>query len=70
MSSSDGLFVSIDGPSGVGKSTTAQALAQLMRSEGGSISATAGRRRSPTAAPAKTRGAAAECTAAPRCWTS
>jgi energy-coupling factor transporter ATP-binding protein EcfA2 len=34
MSSSNGLFVSIDGPSGVGKSTTARALAQLTRNEG------------------------------------
>jgi len=29
----DGMFVSIDGPSGVGKTTTAQALAQLLRDE-------------------------------------
>lgn len=37
MSSSDGLFVSIDGPSGVGKSTTARALAQLIRNEGRAV---------------------------------
>jgi dTMP kinase len=32
--SSDGLFVSVDGPSGVGKSTTVRALAQLLTGEG------------------------------------
>ena len=32
--SSDGLLVSVDGPSGVGKSTTVQALAELLRDEG------------------------------------
>jgi dTMP kinase len=37
MSSSDDLFVSIDGPSGVGKSTTARALAQLIRNEGRAV---------------------------------
>jgi dTMP kinase len=31
--SSDGLFVSVDGPSGVGKSTTVQALARLLAEE-------------------------------------
>src|SRR2546422_11398 len=35
--SSDGLFVSIDGPSGVGKSSTTRALAQLLRAEGRSV---------------------------------
>jgi dTMP kinase len=34
MPSSDGLFVSVDGPSGVGKTTTTQALAQLLRDDG------------------------------------
>jgi energy-coupling factor transporter ATP-binding protein EcfA2 len=34
MPSSSGLFVSVDGPSGVGKSTTVRALAQLLREEG------------------------------------
>lgn len=47
MSSSNGLFVSIDGPSGVGKSTTARALAQLIRSEGRSVHLT----REPSAGP-------------------
>lgn len=31
---SDGLFVSVDGPSGVGKTTTAGALAHLLRDDG------------------------------------
>lgn len=31
---SDGLFVSVDGPSGVGKTTTAEALAHLLRDDG------------------------------------
>jgi len=34
MRSSSGLFVSIDGPSGVGKSSTARALAQRLRARG------------------------------------
>jgi dTMP kinase len=34
MRSSSGLFVSIDGPSGVGKSSTARALAQRLRAQG------------------------------------
>jgi dTMP kinase len=46
-SSSDRLFVSIDGPSGVGKSTTARALAQLMTSEGHTVHLT----REPSAGP-------------------
>jgi dTMP kinase len=32
--SSDGLFISVDGPSGVGKSTTVHALAELLKSDG------------------------------------
>jgi dTMP kinase len=47
MSSSNGLFVSIDGPSGVGKSTTARALAQLITSEGRTVHLT----REPSAGP-------------------
>jgi dTMP kinase len=39
--SSNGLFVSVDGPSGVGKSTTVQALAELLRNEGRTVHVTA-----------------------------
>lgn len=41
MPSSDGLFVSIDGPSGVGKTTTVHTLAQLLRNEGRAVHVTA-----------------------------
>lgn len=41
MSSSNGLFVSIDGPSGVGKTTTVHALAQLLRNDGRAVHVTA-----------------------------
>jgi dTMP kinase len=34
MACSDGLFVSVDGPSGVGKTTTVAATAQLLRADG------------------------------------
>lgn len=34
---SSGLFVSVDGPSGVGKSTTARALAELLRDDGRAV---------------------------------
>lgn len=37
---SDGLFVSVDGPSGVGKSTTVQALARLLAEEGRTVHTT------------------------------
>jgi dTMP kinase len=39
--SSNGLFVSVDGPSGVGKSTTVRALAELLRREGRRVHETA-----------------------------
>jgi dTMP kinase len=39
--SSNGLFVSVDGPSGVGKSTTVRALAQLLRDDGRVVHETA-----------------------------
>jgi dTMP kinase len=35
--SSDGLFVSIDGPSGVGKTSTMQELARLLRDDGRAV---------------------------------
>ncbi len=41
MPSSDGLFISVDGPSGVGKTTTVRALAELLRDEGRVVHATA-----------------------------
>lgn len=37
---SDGLFVSVDGPSGVGKSTTARALARVLAAEGRTVHVT------------------------------
>ena len=41
MPSSDGLFISVHGPSGVGKTTTVRALAELLRDEGRVVHATA-----------------------------
>jgi thymidylate kinase len=41
MLSSDGLFISVDGPSGVGKTTTVHALARLLRNEGRPVHITA-----------------------------
>jgi dTMP kinase len=38
--SSDGIFISVDGPSGVGKSATVQALAQLLQAEGRAVHVT------------------------------
>jgi dTMP kinase len=38
--SSDGLFISIDGPSGVGKTTTVRALAQLLTAAGRTVHVT------------------------------
>jgi dTMP kinase len=37
---SDGIFISVDGPSGVGKSATVQALTQLLRAEGRAVHVT------------------------------
>ncbi len=41
MPCSDGLFISVDGPSGVGKTTTVRALAELLRDEGRVVHVTA-----------------------------
>lgn len=41
MLSSDGLFISVDGPSGVGKTTTVYAQARLLRNEGRPVHITA-----------------------------